>query len=118
MSIDRATVPTLDYSDLVEPGGKLPPIHPGEILREEFMEPLGLNARGLVEALHIPADRVIEIVDERRGITADLALRLARYFDGSAEFWLGLQKDYELRLARQESLPRIAREIQPRVENE
>ena len=115
MSIDRAAIHTLDYSDLVESGGKLQPIHPGEILREEFMEPLGLNAHRLAEALHIPADRMTEIVDERQGITADLALRLARYFGGSAEFWLGLQKDYELRLARQESLPRIAREIQPRV---
>lgn len=115
MSIDRESIDTLDFSDLVEPGGKLPPIHPGEILREEFMLPLGLSANGLAKALCVPANRVTGIINEQRGITADTALRLARYFGGSAEFWLGLQKDYELRLAKRENLPRITREIEPQA---
>lgn len=93
---------------------KLPPIHPGEILREEFMKPLGLSQNALARALQIPPRRVNEIVQEQRAITADTALRLARYFGTSAEFWTGLQADYELRLARHELLTRIEREVAPR----
>ena len=75
------------------------PIHPGEILREEFLLPLGLSANALAIALGVPAPRVNDIVRERRGISADTALRLARYFGTSAEFWMGLQADHDLRLA-------------------
>lgn len=75
------------------------PIHPGEILREEFLVPLHLSANALAIALGVPAPRINDIARKRRGITADTALRLARYFGVSAEFWMGLQADYDLRLA-------------------
>src|SRR5881396_1752878 len=79
---------------------KLPPIHPGEILREEFLKPLGLSQNALARALNVPPRRINEIVLDKRGITADTALRLARYFGSSAEMWTGLQADYDLRLVR------------------
>ncbi|MEW6512662.1 MAG: HigA family addiction module antitoxin [Pseudomonadota bacterium] len=75
------------------------PIHPGEILREEFLLPLNLSANALAIALGVPAPRINDIARERRGITADTALRLARYLGTSAEFWMGLQADYDLRIA-------------------
>ena len=74
-------------------------IHPGEILREEFLVPLSLSANALAIALGVPAPRINDVVRERRGISADTALRLARYFGTSAEFWMGLQADYDLRTA-------------------
>jgi len=92
---------------------KLPPIHPGEILREEFMNPRGLSQNALARALNIPPRRINEIVLEKRGITADTALRLARYFGTSAELWAGLQADSDLRLARDEKLRQIERDIEP-----
>lgn len=79
---------------------RLPPIHPGEMLREEFMVPLSLSANALAIALRVPTTRIAEIVNERRGITADTALRLGRYFSMSAEFWMNCQKRYELESAR------------------
>jgi addiction module HigA family antidote len=79
---------------------KLPPIHPGEILREEFMVPMDLSSNVLASALGIATARVSEIAKEKRGITADTALRLSRYFGSSAEFWMNLQKDYELEVAQ------------------
>ncbi len=88
------------------------PIHPGEILREEFLLPLNLSANALAIALGVPAPRVNDVVRERRGVTADTALRLARYFGTSAEFWMGLQADYDLRNAESaasEALARIQR---------
>ena len=89
------------------------PIHPGEILREEFMVPLGLSANALAIALRVPAPRVNDIVRERRAVSADSALRLARYFGTSAEFWLGLQADYDLKITQAEVGKRIAAEITP-----
>ena len=86
------------------------PIHPGEILREEFLSPMGLSSNALAIELHVPAPRINEIVRERRSITADTALRLARYFGTSAEFWMGLQDDYDLKTCqtkRDEALSRI-----------
>ena len=82
---------------------KLAPIHPGEILREEFMKPRDLSQNALARALNVPPRRINEIVLEKRGITADTALRLARFFGTSAEFWLNLQSLYEIRLAQQKS---------------
>src|SRR6202051_1825940 len=79
--------------------GKLPPIHPGEILREDFMQPLALSMNKLALDLHVPVTRIAEIVRERRGITPDTALRLARYFNTSARFWLNLQVAYDLEVA-------------------
>lgn len=92
---------------------KLAPIHPGEILREEFMRPRGLSQNALARALNVPPRRVNEIVLEKRGVTADTALRLARFFGTSAEMWTGLQADYDLRLARFEKQKQIERDVEP-----
>jgi addiction module HigA family antidote len=92
---------------------KLPPIHPGEILREEFMLPRGLSQNALARALNVPPRRINEIVLEKRGITADTALRLARFFGTSAEMWAGLQAEYDLRLARHQKEKQIARDVEP-----
>lgn len=90
------------------------PVHPGEMLREEFMKPLGISMNGLALDLHVPVTRISEIVNERRGITADTALRLARYFGTSADFWMNIQKDYELILTRQKSLKVIEKQVRQR----
>ena len=92
---------------------KLPPIHPGEILHEEFMKPRGLSQNALARALCVPPRRINEIVLEKRGITADTALRLARCLGTTAELWTGLQADYDLRLARYQKEKQIAREVEP-----
>ena len=81
-------------------GKKLPPIHPGEILREEFMLPLGLSSNALAGAIGVTAARVNEIVRGRRGISADTALRLARYFGTDAQSWMNLQQRYDLECAK------------------
>lgn len=91
----------------------LPPIHPGEILRAEFMEPLHLSMNRLALDLRVPVTRVAEIVHERRGITADTALRLARYFNTSAGFWLNLQSAYDLEVAQDKLSRAIEREVRP-----
>ena len=92
---------------------KIAPIHPGEILLHDFMEPLGLSQYALAKALGVTAMRVSQIVRGQRGITADTALRLARYFGTSAELWTGLQADYDLRLARQAKARVIERDVEP-----
>lgn len=92
---------------------KLPPIHPGEILREEFMNPRGLSQNALARGLNVPPRRINEIVLGKRGITADTALRLARFFGTSAEMWTGLQADYDLRRVRHEKAQAIEREVEP-----
>ena len=92
---------------------RLLPIHPGEILREEFMEPRALSQNALARALNVPPRRINEIVLEKRGITADTALRLARYFGTSAEMRAGLQADYDLRLARYQKQKEIERDAAP-----
>lgn len=97
-----------------KPNSHMPPMHPGEILREEFMAPFGLSANAVAIALRVPATRILEIVNERRGITADTALRLGLYFKTSAELWMNLQQSYELALAQDELLPMIVREVRPR----
>ena len=92
---------------------KLSPIHPGEILREEFMKPHGLSQNALARALGVPPRRINEIVQEKRAISADTALRLARFFGTTAEMWSGLQADYDLRLARYEKQRQIERDVEP-----
>ena len=92
----------------------LPPIHPGVTIREDVLIPLGMSVNQLAKALGVDATRLNEIVRGRRGITADTALRLGRYLGNSAEFWVGLQLDYELRLARQSKMKRILVEVHPR----
>ena len=91
----------------------LPPVHPGEVLREEFMTPLGISINALARDLHVPPNRISKIVNERRGITADTAMRLARYFGSSPEFWINLQSRYELLQARSKERV-IEREVHPR----
>jgi addiction module HigA family antidote len=93
---------------------KLSPIHPGEILLEEFMKPLALNANKLSLALRVPANRIQMIVAGERGISSETALRLGRYFGTSPEFWMNLQASYDIRLAKQEMQAQIEKEVQPR----
>jgi addiction module HigA family antidote len=92
---------------------KLLPIHPGEILREDFMKPLGLSMNRLALDLRVPVTRIAEIVHERRSISPDTALRLARYFNTSARFWLNAQASYDLELAQDELLAAIERDVRP-----
>lgn len=89
------------------------PIHPGEILREDYLKPLGLSANALAKALKVPASRVNDIVLERRGITVDTAMRLARYFGGDVQSWMNLQTAYEIKVAERELSDTIAAEVQP-----
>ena len=90
------------------------PIHPGEILREDYLIPLGLSVNALAKALRVPATRLHEIVKERRGITPDTALRLARYFGSDAQSWMNLQIAYDLSVAKLQTLFAIEREVLPR----
>ena len=90
---------------------KLAPIHPGEVLLEEFLKPMGLSQNRLAIDIRVPARRINEIVLGKRRITVDTALRLARYFNMSPQFWLGLQMDYDLDLAEDELTEKIAREV-------
>ena len=84
---------------------------PGEILKDEFLEPLGLSANALALDLHVPANRIQAILKGLRGITADAALRLAQYFGNSPEFWLNLQQNYELDLAKREKIGDIQAQV-------
>lgn len=90
------------------------PIHPGEILREDLMKPLGLTVSGLARELKVPVNRMSEIINGRRAINADAALRLARYFGNSPEFWINLQAAHDLRVTIDSSASRIEREVRPR----
>ena len=94
---------------------KMRPIHPGEILREEFLEPDDLSANSLAIALRVPAPRINDIVRERRGVTPDTALRLARYFRTTPQFWMNLQTSYELKIAQRKIGEKIARQVEPRA---
>jgi antitoxin HigA-1 len=90
---------------------RLAPIHPGEVLLEEFLKPMNLSQNRLALDIRVPARRINEIVHGKRRITVDTAMRLARYFDMSPQFWLGLQMDYDLDVAEDELAGRIAREV-------
>jgi addiction module HigA family antidote len=94
---------------------KIRPIHPGEILSEEFMRPLNLTMNKLAVDLRVPATRIAEIVHRRRGITPDTALRLARYFDTTPEFWMNLQINYDLEKTKDREMKRIERDVHPLV---
>jgi antitoxin HigA-1 len=98
----------------MKPINKMRPIHPGEILREEFLSPLGMSAHALAMELKVPAPRINDIVRERRSITPDTALRLARYFGTTPQFWLNLQTSYDLKIAEQETGAKIEREVHAR----
>jgi addiction module HigA family antidote len=94
-------------------GRDFPPVHPGEILLEEFLKPMNISQYRLAESIRVPARRINEIVLEKRGITADTALRLSRFFGNSAQFWMNLQTRYELESARELSAFSIDREVRP-----
>lgn len=89
------------------------PIHPGEVLREEFLEPLGITPTALARVLHVSTPTINDIVRERRGITADTAIRLGRYFGTSAQFWMNLQTEYALATTYAEAGEEIEHEIEP-----
>ena len=92
---------------------KLKPVHPGEILREEFMVPFGLSMNKMAMDLRVPVTRIADIVNERRGIAADTALRFARYFKNTAAFWMNLQTRYDLEVAEDELADKVERDVQP-----
>ena len=92
---------------------KMRPIHPGEILREEFLAPLNMSANALAMDLHVPAPRINEVVRERRAVTPDTALRLARYFGTTAQFWMNLQTAFDLKQAEAEAGDKIEKEVNP-----
>jgi addiction module HigA family antidote len=94
--------------------GRMPPVHPGEILKEDLMKPLGLTVSGLARELKVPVNRLSEIVNGRRALNADVALRLSRYFGNAPEFWINLQTTYDLRITIHSSADRIEREVRPR----
>ena len=102
-----------DFSD-VTTGGHLKPVNPGDVLLHDFMEPLGLTANALARALHVPANRITAILAASRGVTADTALRFARYFGTTPQFWTMLQSNYDLRMAEAKIGRRIAQEIERR----
>jgi addiction module HigA family antidote len=94
--------------------GRMAPVHPGEILREDLLKPLGLTVSGLARELKIPTNRLSEIVNGRRALNAETALRLSRYFGSTPEFWINLQAAYDLRVTIHSSAGRIEREVRPR----
>lgn len=99
----------------MNPTNRMRPIHPGEVLREEFLIPLGMSAHALALELKVPAPRINDIVRERRAITPDTALRLARYFGTTPKFWLNLQTSYDLKIAERELGTKIEREVHTRL---
>jgi addiction module HigA family antidote len=106
-SINRADLERTDFSDIVS-GERLAPVTPGEVLREEFMAPHGLSARALARELDVPPNRITEILNGERSISAETALLLARRFGTSAEFWMNLQTAHDLELAREAMVGRAA----------
>lgn len=92
---------------------KLKPVHPGEILREEFMLPFGLSMNKMAMDLRVPVTRIADIVNEKRGITADTALRFARYFNNTPSFWMNLQTRYDLEVAEDEIAAKVERDVLP-----
>jgi len=91
----------------------IPPVHPGEILKADFLEPLGLSVNALSRAIGVPRTRLNDVVRGRRGITADTAMRLARFFQISAQFWMNLQSHYELEVAGEAHGQRLDHEVRP-----
>jgi len=116
MSIKREDLDAgrVDYSDIAT-GKRLPLIHPGEILRDEFLRPMKISVYTLAQAIKVTRSRVNDIVLGRRGITADTAFRLARYFGTSPDFWISLQARYDLEAADRKLRRRIEREVRPRA---
>jgi addiction module HigA family antidote len=110
ISIEDVAAGRIDFGEVERAGGgRLPPLHPGEVLREEFLEPLGLSAYALAKALHVPLTRITAILAGQRAISAATALRLARFYGTTAEFWVNLQGAYDLERARSEHGAEIAK---------
>ena len=119
MSISREDVDrrAVDYADVTS-GRRLPPVHPGRFLRDEFLEPLDLSVYALARALNVPRPRLNDVVRGRRSVTTDTALRLARYFGTSPEFWINLQARYDLDVAERALRRTIDNQVKPRVDRE
>lgn len=115
MTIQREHQDEIDFSDVADGSDMMPPVTPGEILREDFMEPLGLSANALAKALHVPPNRVTAILNGTRSVTADTALRLARYFSTTPQSWLNLQKNHELEVAKRTLGRTVEAEVSPRA---
>ncbi len=116
MAIKREDVDAgrVKFGDIVT-GKRIAPVHPGEILREEFLEPMGISVYALAKKVKVPRSRINDIVLGRRAITVDTALRLARYFGSTAEFWINLQAGYDLQVAKETTQSRIETEVAPRA---
>ena len=116
IAIEDVAAGRVDFADIVDPSktGRLPPLHPGEVLREEFLEPLGMSAYALAKALFVPLNRITAILAGERAISADTALRLGRFFGTTPEFWINLQGTYDLEVTRLEHGDEIAAEVGPR----
>ena len=116
MTIEREELDQLrvDFSDVAS-GQRLPPVHPGAILRDEFLKPMELSVYRLARDIKVPRPRLNEIVLGRRAVTTDTALRLARYFGTTPEFWINLQARYDLDVAERTVRPKIDREVAPRA---
>lgn len=112
MSIERGALRHADFTD-IGTGERLAAIHPGLVLRAEFLEPLGMSVNALALALRVPAPRINDVVRGKRAVSPETALRLARYFGTSASFWLDLQNSHDLRIATETSGERIEREVEP-----
>ncbi|MDE0221818.1 MAG: HigA family addiction module antitoxin [Spirochaetaceae bacterium] len=110
-AVDRQQI---DFSE-VSSGGRLPPVHPGEILRDEFLKPMNLSVYGLARSLNVSRPRLNDIVIGRRGVTTDTALRLGRYFGTTPEFWINLQTRYDLDVAERTVRSQIEQEVEPRT---
>src|SRR5712691_3094399 len=116
MSIKREDLDAgrVDFADVTS-GKRLAPVHPGEILRDDFLEPMKISVYTLAQVIKVPRSRVNDVVLGRRAITMDTALRLARYFGTTPEFWINLQARYDLEVADKTLRRRIEREISPRA---
>ena len=116
MAIKREDIDNrqVDFSD-VATGRRLPTVHPGEILRDEFLKPMGLSVYELANAIKVPRSRANDIVRGRRAITTDTALRLGRYFGTTAAFWINLQASHDLDVADRSLRKKIEREVEPRA---
>jgi len=112
MTIRREDLKRTDFSALAT-GRRLAPVHPGEVLREEFLEPLKLTRYKLAKEISVPQRRIDEICAGKRAISADTALRLGRFLGLEAQFWMNLQARYDLEVAERESRKRIEREVRP-----
>ncbi len=100
---------------IAAPTNGMRPVHPGEILREDYLKPLGMSANALALAVRVPASRINDIVLERRGITVDTAMRLVRYFGGDVQSWMNLQTAYEVKVAQKMLARKIEKEVAPMV---